>query len=133
MKKELSIEFKVVVAKCKNEKIKEIFVERRRIIVEIPGVADALDNKIMVHVGIERFYIIGEEEPIRMYGLILNFMDEMKCIFDVRRMFVGEGLKKVIDESANIRRLSVDIRDDGTTWRAGRMRPRCARFMYFRK
>jgi len=46
----------------------------------------------VVHVGVERFDICGEKEPVWVDGLILYFINDMKSVFYIRGMFVRIGL-----------------------------------------
>ena len=87
----------------------------------------------MVHVRVKGFYIGSEKEPVRVYRLILAFLDKVKSILNVGGMFIGKGLKVIVNEGTYFRGFSVNIRNNWAAGRAERMGPRCTWFMYFRK
>jgi len=46
----------------------------------------------VVHVRVERFDVSSEKEPVRVYGLVLDFINKVEGVFNIRRMFIGVRL-----------------------------------------
>jgi len=57
----LGIKFKIVIAKCKDEEFQNTFVERRRVVVKISSIADALDDEVMTHISVKRLNVCSKE------------------------------------------------------------------------